>query len=84
MDSAMNDTRARLAKCFAAVFPDLTDREMRAASPASVGSWDSLASVTLLSVLEEEFNVEIAPEDAAQLVSFELVLDYLQNEKRIS
>jgi acyl carrier protein len=80
----MNDTQARLAKCFAAVFPELSDREIRMASPASVGNWDSLASVTLVSVLEEEFNVEIAPEDVEQLVSFQLVLDYLQHDKRIS
>ena len=80
----MNDTQARLAKCFAAVFPELSDREIQMASPASVGSWDSLASVTLISVLEEEFNVEIAPEDVEQLVSFQLVLDYLRHDKRIS
>ena len=80
----MNDTQARLARCFAAVFPELSDREIRTASPASVGSWDSLASVTLVSVLEEEFNLEIAPEDVEQLVSFQLVLDYLQHDKRIS
>ena len=80
----MNDTQTRLAKCFAAVFPELSDREIPTASPASVGSWDSLASVTLVSVLEEEFNVEIAPEDVEQLVSFQLVLDYLQHDKRIS
>ena len=80
----MNDTQTRLAKCFAAVFPELSDREIVTASPASVGSWDSLASVTLVSVLEEEFNVEIAPEDVEQLVSFQLVLDYLKHDKRIS
>ena len=80
----MNDTQARLAKCFAAVFPELSDPEIQMASPASVGSWDSLASVTLISVLEEEFNVEIAPEDVEQLVSFQLVLDYLRHDKRIS
>lgn len=80
----MNDTRARLVKCFAAVFAELGEEEVPLASSATVGSWDSLASITLVSVIEEEFLIEIDPEDLEQLVSFELVLDYLQNEKRIS
>lgn len=79
----MNDTRSRLAKCFAALFPELNDHEIASASPDSVGSWDSLASVTLMSLLEEEFSVEIPEEDLEHLVSFELVLGYLNNAKRI-
>jgi acyl carrier protein len=54
------------------------------ASPLSVGAWDSLASVTLLSVLEEEFEVQIDPEALDQLVSFDLILDYLQHEQQVS
>jgi len=44
----------------------------------SVGAWDSLASVMLIAVVEEEFGIRIPPEDLEQFVSFELVLDYLQ------
>jgi len=76
----MNDTRARLVKCFGTVFPGLSEREIVLASPDTVGSWDSLASATLFTVLEEEFAIDIAPEDANQLVSFERVLDYLQDQ----
>jgi len=70
--------------CFSAVFPDLTAEEIVVASPASVGSWDSVASITLMSVLEEEFGISIDPEDIEQLVSFELILNYLQQEKSVS
>lgn len=80
----MTDTRDRLIKCFAAVFPDLSPEEIVRASPASVGAWDSVASITLLSVLEEEFNVQIDPEDLEQLISFDLILDYLQHEKHVA
>ena len=80
----MPDTRARLVKCFSAVFPELSEREIATASPVSIGGWDSLASVTLLSVLEEEFEVQIDPEALEQLVSFDLILDYLQHEQQIS
>jgi acyl carrier protein len=80
----MPDTRARLVKCFSAVFPELSEREIAMASPASVGAWDSLGSVTLLSVLEEEFEVQIDPDALEQLVSFDLILDYLQHEQQVS
>ena len=80
----MPDTRARLVKCFSAVFPELSEAEIALASPLSVGAWDSLGSVTLLSVLEEEFEVQIDPEALEQLVSFDLILDYLQHEQQVS
>jgi acyl carrier protein len=69
-----------LINCFAAVFPDLSEAEIPAASMASVGAWDSLATVTLLAVVEEEFQVGITPDDLAQLVSFELILDFLKSK----
>ena len=77
----MPDSRTRLIKCFAAVFPELSEKEILLASPASVGSWDSLAGVTLLSVIEEEFKITVDPEDLEQLVSFELVSDYLNHHE---
>jgi acyl carrier protein len=80
----VSDVPTRLAGCFAAVFPELGPEEIPRASAASVSNWDSLASITLLSVLEEEFQIQIAPEDLESLVSFELVLDYLRHEKHIS
>jgi acyl carrier protein len=43
----------------------------------SLASWDSLAGITLISLIEEEFNINILPDDAAGLTSFELILDHL-------
>jgi len=74
----MGELAPRLVKCFAAVFPDLKEDEIRRAAAASVGAWDSLATVSLLSVIEEEFGVQVPPEDFESFVSFELILDYLQ------
>lgn len=79
-----NDTRARLEKCFSAVFPELTGSELARASTLTVGAWDSLASVTLLTVIEEEFGIQIDPEDLEHLVSFPLILDYLQHDCQVS
>jgi acyl carrier protein len=59
-----------LIRCFGSVFPSLTEDEIRAASDDATGSWDSLTSVTLAAVIQEEFSMEIAPEDLPELHSF--------------
>ena len=73
----MDEHRARLVKCFAAVFPDLPESEIPAATPERVAAWDSVANVTLLAVVEEEFGVTIDVDDLEHLTSFEALLDYL-------
>ena len=75
----MDDLRARLVNCFAAVFPELPTDEIERASPHTVPEWDSLANVTLVSVVEEEFGVQIPLDDLETLESFELVLDYVRS-----
>ncbi len=84
MTETPNDTRERLIQCFAAVFPDLPAAEIPLASPASVGSWDSVATITLMSLVEEEFKVSVDPQELENLLSFELMLDYVRNEARVS
>jgi acyl carrier protein len=76
----MKDIPSRLIGCFQAVFPDLSAQEIPVASMTSVGAWDSLASVMLIAVVEEEFGLQVAPESLELFVSFELILDYLRAE----
>jgi acyl carrier protein len=78
MADAMADPRGRLVNCFALAFPELDPQEIPSVSMGSLASWDSLAGITLISLIEEEFALTIAPNDVAALVSFELILDYLQ------
>ena len=59
----MNDLKAKVARCFSNVFPDLPQAEIPRASTASLGSWDSVAHVTLLSAIEEEFGVAFELDD---------------------
>jgi acyl carrier protein len=73
----MDEHRARLMKCFAAVFPDLPAAEIAEATPERVPAWDSVANVTLLAVVEEEFGLTVDVDDLETLVSFEAMLDYL-------
>ncbi len=74
----MAELERRLGNCFALVFPELSENEIPAASVGSLASWDSLAGITLLSLIEEEFGLSIPPDDVVGLVSFELILDYLR------
>lgn len=76
----MEDYRQRLITCFATVFPELSSEEIPRASQASVAGWDSVASITLVNVVEEEFALQIDMEAAGDLVSFDLILDYLQTQ----
>lgn len=80
----MSDVSERLVKCFAAVFPRLSPEEIRRASVNSVGAWDSLATLTLTSLIEEEFSVTIERHDWQDLISFELVVDHLKRDKGVS
>jgi acyl carrier protein len=71
------DVRARLLDCFGAVFPALSQEDILRADHHNVGQWDSVASVTLLATIEEEFGLEMDLEDLPGLVSFETILSYL-------
>jgi acyl carrier protein len=73
----MTEPRARLAACFAAVFPDLPATDVPFATPMTVAAWDSIANVTLLAVVEEEFGIVVDPDDLERLTSFEALLEYL-------
>jgi acyl carrier protein len=77
----MDDYRARLARCFAATFPELDETEIESAAITSVGAWDSMATVTLLALIQEEFGIAIPPEDIDRLISFGLILDYLHESE---
>lgn len=67
----MSDVTPRLVKCFQTVFPEMPETQIRAANQQSVPMWDSVATVTLVNVVDEEFNVELDLEKLDQLNSFE-------------
>lgn len=73
----MSDSHARLVQCFSAVFPELAADQILRASVAGTSSWDSVNAVVLVSVVEEEFGLEIPAEDLDRLSSFQAILDYL-------
>lgn len=74
----MDSTEARLVRCFQVVFPDLQEKDIVTAATASVSAWDSVATVTLISVVEEEFGIRLDLENVEELISFEGFLKHLQ------
>jgi acyl carrier protein len=74
----MDETRDRLTKCFEVVFPDLPQDAIASASTATVATWDSIAAITLMNVVQDEFGLEIDLDDLADLDSFENLHSYLQ------
>lgn len=75
----MDKSRARLTQCFALVFPDLTDEEIWAASQATVAAWDSVAAITMMNVIEDEFGIAMELDEAAEFDSFERVLQHVSS-----
>jgi acyl carrier protein len=75
----MANLEHRLVRCFSSVFPDLNEDQIRKASVDSVPGWHSLASVTLISVVQEEFGVQVGLSDLPNLISFAAVQNYVQH-----
>jgi hypothetical protein len=74
----MDEIKSRLTRCFLAVFPELNEAGAPRATPASVKSWDSLATLNLLTVIDEEFNVNLDFVELMEDLSFERITICLQ------
>jgi acyl carrier protein len=80
----MGELHGRLVRCFQAVFPTLSDREAPSASVTSVRGWDSLATIKLVALVEEEFGVSVPVEELGRFVSFPLIVDYLRSGEGVT
>lgn len=74
----MDTTKGRLISCFQIVFPDLPESNIPAANQESVAAWDSIAAITLVNVIEDEFQIQMDLDQLADLDSFPRILDYLE------
>jgi len=75
----MSDVETRVRECFLNVFPDLTEDDVPRASQASLGNWDSVNHVTLLSAISEEFDLPLDDESFESLTSYLLVVDFVES-----
>src|SRR5271169_2294013 len=55
----MPDVETRLVGCFLTVFPQLSEADIRGVSQERLEQWDSIAAITLVNVIEEEFSTQI-------------------------
>lgn len=78
----MDDVKPKLIECFQIVFPDLAEKDIPTASQATVAEWDSVAAITLVNVIEEEFGIEMDLDELADLDSFSKVAAYLQQRQQ--
>jgi len=78
----MDDFQRRLAGCFQTVFPSLNDTSVLTASQENTATWDSIATVTLLNLIEEEFHIEADLDRLTELNSFPILLGYVRHEAR--
>jgi acyl carrier protein len=69
---------ARLVSCFQVVFPHLPPEAIPSARQDSTDAWDSVAAITLISVIEDEFQVTLDLERMLELTSFAAFLAYLK------
>jgi acyl carrier protein len=74
----MDIVREKLSRCFALVFPQLDTSQYAAATAKNTSEWDSLAHVTLLTLIGEEFGMDIDFEDFEGATSFEALEQALQ------
>lgn len=77
----MSELEARLIRCFASVFPSVSIEKIPGLSVDSTGVWDSLASVTLAAVIEEECGIAIDPDVLPELTSYAAFFKYLENQR---
>lgn len=69
----MEEIDQRVLECFRAVFPTLTDEELTGLEQAQQPAWDSLASLSLITVIEEEFDLMLDDSDIPEMNTFQKV-----------
>jgi len=76
----MDEVTTRLSNCFQVVFPGLPNSNILAASQDSIAAWDSVAAITLVSVIEEEFGIELDLDALAEFNSFVSIRGYVNKK----
>lgn len=74
----MDNVTDRLTKCFSLVFPNLSKSAIPTADAAQLSEWDSVAQLNLLSVIGEEFGMDIDFEEFEGATSFPTLLNRVQ------
>ncbi len=79
----MDEIATRLEQCFRIAFPTLDPAAIPLASVDRVPAWDSVAQITLLNLIGEEFAIEIDFEEFEGATSFAEVLARLRQRLNV-
>jgi acyl carrier protein len=74
----VTESQDRLVRCFSSVFPTLSEAEIRASDVVPLFDLDSLAGVTLVTLIDQEFGVNVDLPDLLELGSFEAISQFLR------
>jgi acyl carrier protein len=74
------DLDERLVRCISSAFPGLTDREIRTADVEQLADADSLAAVTLVALIDEEFGRDLDLEGLLEVGNFAGLCQYLREQ----
>jgi acyl carrier protein len=77
MDNAME----KLNRCFALVFPKLNPSEYATANAQRISAWDSIAHLTLLTLIGEEFGRDVDFEEFEGATSYQALAQALQPQE---
>ena len=77
MPNTLSEIEDRLVSTFETVFPNLSSDEIRSAEQSNIEDWDSITAINLITVLEEQFDVELDFEEASKHTSFRGIANYL-------
>jgi acyl carrier protein len=67
----MTKVEEKLSYCFSLAFPKLDPSQRATATSENTSGWDSVAQVTLLTLIGEEFGIDIDFEEFEGATSFE-------------
>lgn len=77
----MSELERRLLVCFSDAFPDLPKAQLSSLSQGSHAEWDSVAHVTLVALLGEEFGLELSPDEIEEATSFARMLEVVSRHR---
>ncbi len=53
-------------------------------SMEQLGTWDSMAHINLILAVEQEFGVQFSPEGAAEILSYDDVLEFVRGKTSVN
>lgn len=69
--SSKLEVSSRLEETFRSVFGRAADGDPRSMSGRTHAQWDSIAHITLILAVEQEFSIALTPEEVSDACSFE-------------